>query len=222
MIFNAHLHLNKEEKPIYAGFYNTTSESEWDSILSVYNRSKQIIPAIGIHPWYVAEASQNWAEKMADLLAKHSFLQVGEIGLDSLKPDLQQQEHFFTEQLRLARKFNRIVNIHAVHTTDKVCALIKKFYYPLPFILHNYHGSRVITQKATQLNGYFSLGPAFSEKHLADIPLNRLLLETDLLDSALLKENAHKIAWILGIKPEQLEQQLFKNVKDLFNGIESF
>ena len=222
MIFNAHVHLNTDDTPKNAGLYNATNESEWPFVLQIYNPQKQIIPAIGIHPWQVETVSKNWEEKMAELLDQYPFLQVGEIGLDTLKPNLQKQEDIFIKQLLLAKKFNRITSIHSVHSSERIFQLICKVDIPCPFILHNYHEKAVMAEKFAQRGAFFSIGKNFSVPQLRNIPLNRILLETDMADSSLLEEKALSVADILGISAKQFKRQLTLNIKDLLNVGKSF
>ena len=65
-------------------------------------------PAYGIHPMYTDDAVPSDLEELRDYLKQHPAVAVGEIGLDFFIPhyDQARQEHFFVEQLKLARDFD--------------------------------------------------------------------------------------------------------------------
>ena len=217
VLFNAHLHLSASRPPDLPGIYNATDESQWQQIIALYHAKNHIFPAIGIHPWFVQSASAHWEADMAHLLATHSFLQIGEIGLDALKPGIEQQEDLFIRQLQLAKKYHRIASIHAVRTLDRIRGIMEKISFCTPFILHDYHATKVLTHSFCELNAYFSIGRHFAPSHLDDIPLNRLLIETDAQDPTVLSPLADKIAVTLGMTKQAFARQINVNVKELFH-----
>lgn len=67
------------------------SQKDWQSCLD-YASEKQptVIPAIGVHPWYVMdELSENWLEELEYLLLAHPSAFVGEIGLCKCARDVR-------------------------------------------------------------------------------------------------------------------------------------
>src|SRR5690606_9572156 len=70
--------------------------------------------ALGIHPLYVHNSTSHDLLELRRLLAAGSAVAVGEIGLDFFVADYNraQQEHFFTEQLKLAQDFGLPVILH--------------------------------------------------------------------------------------------------------------
>ncbi|HPL78387.1 MAG TPA: TatD family hydrolase, partial [Burkholderiaceae bacterium] len=78
--------------------------------------------ALGIHPLYVARAQEADLATLDVALERHRddprLVAVGEIGLDYFVPELklnplkERQEHFYREQLKLARRHGLPVILH--------------------------------------------------------------------------------------------------------------
>jgi TatD DNase family protein len=154
--------------------------------------------ALGIHPLYVPQASDEDLDVLDDALTAHRhdprLVAVGEIGLDFFVPALceqamrERQQHFYREQLRLARKHGLPVILHVRRSAD----LLLKHLRELPTgggIAHAFNGS---VQQAQAFMGLgFKLGfggavtfePALKLRQLAvNLPLSALVLETDAPD----------------------------------------
>ena len=154
--------------------------------------------ALGIHPLLVPEAQD------ADLLALDAELEqrrsdprlvaVGEIGLDYFVPALLQspmrerQEHFYREQLKLARKHGLPVLLHVRRSADKLLKHLRELVPQGGWkgIAHAFNGSE--QQAAEFIKLGFKLGfggavtyeAALQLRRLAThLPLNVLVMETD-------------------------------------------
>ncbi|MGZ3238181.1 MAG: TatD family hydrolase, partial [Burkholderiaceae bacterium] len=106
--------------------------------------------ALGIHPIYVpqAEASDLAAlrEAIASALNDPRFVAIGEIGLDFFVPGLnesplrEKQEHFYSEQLKMARDFDLPVLLHVRRSQDTLLKYLRR----IPVrggIAHAFNGS---------------------------------------------------------------------------------
>ena len=129
---DAHCHLLKESELLDAQMVgvkrlmvNSAKPDEWEKILNL--KKEGIIPSIGIHPWYVSEATEDWDEEMEKILAENPDVQVGEIGLDKIKPDFVRQKQVFLTQLKLAQKYNRVASIHCVRAWGEMMPLLRPF-----------------------------------------------------------------------------------------------
>lgn len=100
-------------------------ESDWCKTLEYAAQSDLILPAIGVHPWYLADLSGTWLTDLEDLLVKHPSAIVGEIGLCKMArfvrthPEGKQaalliQRQVFKDQMRLAGRLQRSVSVHCV------------------------------------------------------------------------------------------------------------
>jgi TatD DNase family protein len=88
--------------------------------------------ALGIHPLFVHHAAADALERMAAALHTHRddprLVAVGEIGLDHFVPGLDRglQQHFYIEQLRLARGAGLPVILHVRRSADSLLAGLRR------------------------------------------------------------------------------------------------
>lgn len=156
---------------------------DWEMVESISSEySKQIIPAFGLHPWYVNNIDENWSQILEVFLSKNKNALVGEIGLDGYKEYIEKQIEVFEKQLLLARKFNRPIIIHSVKAQN----WFENNWRLLPdkFVFHSYFGKKEFLKEIISHNGYVSF--SFSilknkdvEELINMVPIHKMLLETD-------------------------------------------
>lgn len=172
-----------------------SSEQDWDAVLALAKRFPEIvIPALGLHPWYLSERSPHWLQRLESLLRSHPEAGVGECGLDyALEPrNDAEQEDVFRAQLELARCLNRPVWIHARRVWGRMPNLLNELgASPAGWIIHSYSGPAEIMAPLASLNVYFSFSGTLTRSHnrrgrtaAAAAPPDRLLIETDAPDLA--------------------------------------
>ena len=158
--------------------------SDWEQVAALAARyPDMVIPAFGLHPWYIKDAPENWSDKIRGYLQKFSNAWVGECGLDRLKaPAEEGQAEAFAVQIELAKEFNRPLNIHVLKADD----WLRPFWQAMPprFMLHSFGGSIEFLGEALKYGAFISLSASvLKRKNSAEIirrvPLNRLLLESD-------------------------------------------
>jgi len=120
---------------------------------------------------------------------------IGEIGLDHFQSrigspgvheeDLAQQEFFFVEQLKLARKYDLPVLLHIRRANDQVLKNLRRIRVP-GGIAHAFNGSLQQAQEYLKLGFKLGFGGAFTytratnlRKLAAELPLESIVLETD-------------------------------------------
>lgn len=154
--------------------------------------------ALGIHPMYVARAEEadldTLREAIAQALADERFVAVGEIGLDFFVPALREgplrekQEHFYSEQLKIAREFKLPVLLHVRRSQDIILKYLRRIAVP-GGIAHAFNGS--FQQAQTFLDLGFKLGfggemtytRSLQIRRLAaELPQDAIVLETDAPD----------------------------------------
>jgi TatD DNase family protein len=149
--------------------------------------------ALGIHPLCVNEAAEGDLAALQVALATHRddprLVAVGEIGLDHFVPGLDQAkaEHFYAEQLKLARDAGLPVILHVRRSADALLKQLRRV--PVSGIAHAFNGSQ--QQADTFVDMGFKLGfggaltfeRALQIRRLAQaLPAQALVLETDAPD----------------------------------------
>jgi TatD DNase family protein len=150
--------------------------------------------ALGIHPLYVDRAADGDLERLAAALGTHRddprLVAVGEIGLDHFVPGLDRarQEHFYAEQLKLARRFGLPVILHVRRSADGLLKQLRRIEVA-GGIAHAFNGSeaqaRQFAARGFKLGfgGAMSFERALQIRHLASqLPDEVPVLETDAPD----------------------------------------
>jgi TatD DNase family protein len=153
--------------------------------------------ALGIHPLYVKDALDEDLNVLDQQLQLHQndprLVAVGEIGIDLFEPEWcisplrERQEHFYREQLKLAKKHQLPVILHVRRSADQLLKGLREI--GGSGIAHAFNGS--VQQAQEFIKRGFKLGfggavtyeRALQLRRLArDIPLDALVLETDAPD----------------------------------------
>ncbi|MGD8603596.1 MAG: TatD family hydrolase [Anaerolineales bacterium] len=154
-----------------------------------------IFASVGIHPHSAGDLDETARQQLARLATSPKVVAIGEIGLDyyrNLSPPKAQQEAF-RWQLDLARKLDLPVVIHCREAIDEVCKTLLKWSMDTSAALHDRLGvmhsySYDAEHAAEMIEAGFYIGisgPVTFRKAdelrqtVKEIPLNRLLTETD-------------------------------------------
>ena len=204
----------------------SSTEEQWAEVLKLAQTyPNQIIPALGIHPWYIEQTRNGWEERLENLLLQNPQALVGECGLDRIKnPELAPQGKVFRTQLELAQQYRRSLLIHAV----KAAEWLEEFWKLLPerSVFHAFGGRIEMLKKILNYGGYAAFGFSIfknrdAQQILRYIPADRILFETDAPYMhptkgqqnlpQYLPEIAQKIAEIRGEDLETLATQVYQN-----------
>lgn len=158
----------------------------------------RLYPALGLHPFFMAEHGPADLDELDQLL--HQFrgqiAAVGEIGLDFIRAKeagegaKEQQLALFEAQLQLARKYGLPVILHVVKAHDQTLKLLKQ-YPDITGIVHAYSGSAAQAEQYIKQGFLIGVGGAVTWPNakkkrdlFAQLPLESLALETDAPDMA--------------------------------------
>lgn len=148
------------------------------------------VAAYGIHPMYVMRAADGDLATLRRWLADERPVAVGEIGLDLYVTDIDpaRQEHFFVEQLKLAREFDLPVLLHVRRAIDPVLKQLRRFRVR-GGIAHAFNGSPQQADEFRKLGFALGFGGAMTFygstriRALArSLPIESIVLETDAPD----------------------------------------
>ncbi len=190
---------------------NGSCEADWEAVAALARRHPGfVIPAFGLHPWYLPERTGAWRRELDRRLDTTPGAVVGEIGIDRwilesppgvrarVAPDLAplqaaplaEQEEVFREQLTLAAARNVAASIHCLQAWGRMHALLRAG--PVPargFLLHSYGGPAEMVVPLARLGARFSFPGYFLHPRKARqldvfrvVPPHRLLVETDAPD----------------------------------------
>ena len=219
-LFDAHCHLPRpgSPEPDHWRVVCGTCEADWATILTHAAGNAKVIPMLGLHPWFVAEAAPRWDLRLEALLRTHRS-GVGECGLDFSRQaaDRTAQEAAFRVQLRLAHTLGRPVAIHAVQAWGRLLDLLREEGVPpAGALVHGYSGSPETALALQGLGVFLSFSrdlrapnrPKLCESLRAVAP-NRLLLESDGRGELLPVLEA--AASLRGVEPALLAAQTWEN-----------
>ena len=206
MIFDTHTHIYEDQ---FANDYQevikravdnnvklimlpSDSISEAKKALALANQYPFIYCAIGIHPSETEglDLETTLLEEEKLLLSSPKVKALGEIGLDyhfeNSEEVKNRQKIFFIKQIELANKLHFPIIIHSRDAAADTLAIIKEHKPLYGFVFHCFSYSYEVMKEVIALGGYIGLdGPvtyknAVTPKKVAvNVPLNRLLLETD-------------------------------------------
>ncbi len=210
---DAHCHLFDTDLPDNIGaIVNATVPAEWVRVIDIANKKPNVRGAIGVHPWYVSDLSDDWATVLRDCLLENPDIMVGEIGLDAHKPNLARQIDVFVRHFNIACELNRGVHIHCVGAWDKVLHILNQNKSKLPpFILFHRFGGKItnLSDFASEYNAYFSFRAPSNA--VLSVPTTRLLVETDSADPTTIASIEERIA---KIRPEC---NFYKNTSEMLS-----
>lgn len=240
-LFDAHNHLQDErfggrqdallaacrEDGVVRMVVNGSCEADWEAVAELARRHPEtVIPAFGLHPWYVHERTPNWKEGLNRWLDEVPGAVVGEIGLDrwilecpprtraGIAPELVglraaplvEQEAVFGEQMRIAAERNLPASVHCLQAWGVLSDRLRAGPRPAcGFLLHSYGGPVEMVTSLAGLGAYFGFPGYFLHERKARqretflaIPEERLLVETDAPDQRL--PPVEEMARVLGVE----------------------
>ena len=195
------------------------------------------LPAWGLHPMYIAtHQPEHLADLRAQIVAQRPVA-IGEIGLDFFVRELDPatQEHYYVEQLKIARDFDLPVLLHCRKSRDVLLKHLRQIKLR-GGIAHAFNGSAQQAAEFIKLGFKLGFGGAFTwprANHLrrlaVDLPLDAIVLETDSPDMppvwigqgrnapGELPRIAMELAHLRGMALEDIATATTRNARELFS-----
>ena len=166
-----------------------SAEDDWRTVLDLAGRHRTVIPALGIHPWYVGGVRSGWDERLERLLHDHPDAAVGEIGLDHALPERSDDEQMrvFYRQLTLARQLGRPASIHCRRAWGSLMELLRREpEIARGCVIHSYSGPVELVDELQRHGLLLSFSGSVTYEHnsrarkaVSHVAREHLLLETD-------------------------------------------
>jgi TatD DNase family protein len=195
---------------------------------------------IGVHPHHAAEAPIPTPETLAEMASHPRVIGIGESGLDYFydRSPRDVQADNFRAHIRGARLAGVPLCIHARDADDDIALILKQERDReggFDFLLHCFSSTRRLAEAALEMGGYISFSgiltfPRSAElREIArDVPLDRLLVETDAPylapmpfrgkrnEPAWVAHTAKVLADVRGMSPEAIADLTTDNFRRLF------
>jgi TatD DNase family protein len=176
------------------------ARANFAAVAGLADRQANCTYALGIHPIFVPQAAEADLAALRDAVAAAMddprFVAIGEIGLDFFLPELctpamrQKQEHFYSEQLKIARDFDLPVLLHVRRSQDIILKYLRRIRVG-GGIAHAFNGSFQQAQAFIDLGFKLGFGGAMTfpralqiRRLASELPQEALVLETDAPDIA--------------------------------------
>ena len=191
----------------------------------------------GLHPTHVKENFEDELAHVEEMLGKHIYYAIGEIGIDLYweKKYLKEQQIAFRKQIQIAKKHKLPIVIHCREAFDEVFKILEEEKGDdLRGIFHCFTGTYEQAEKAISYNMKLGIGGVVTFKNgkidtfLKNIDLKHIVLETDSPylaptpyrgkrnESAYIVNVLEKLADIHGVPNEQIALETTKNSKEVF------
>ncbi|MGE8081868.1 TatD family hydrolase [Peribacillus loiseleuriae] len=252
MLFDTHVHLNdKQFEEDLEEVIQRTKENGVSNMVVVgfdrptITRAMELVEeydfiyaAVGWHPVDAIDMTDEDLHWIEELAAHSKVVAIGEMGLDYHwdKSPKDIQKDVFRKQIKLAKKVKLPIIIHNREATADIIEILKEENaHEVGGIMHCFSGSPEIAKECVEMNFYISLGGPVTFKNAkkpkevaAEIPLDRLLIETDCPylaphpfrgkrnEPAYVKLVAEQIAEIKEITFEEVAKATTWNAKKLF------
>ena len=198
----------------------------------------QFFPMRGLHPCSVKADYKKELDIVEKWLNDRPFVAVGEIGIDLYwdKTFFEEQKDAFRTQIKWAKELNIPIVIHARDALDVIIDIVaEEKDDTLNGSCKCFTGTEEQAQKIADLDFYMGLGGVLTfknaglDKIAVNIPLNKIVLETDSPylapkpkrgkrnETAYILYVAKKLAEIKGLSLEEITKITTQNANKVFN-----
>ncbi len=219
-----------------------TKLSEVSRVIAIAERYDGIHCSVGVHPHEAGPEGQDGPQRLVALAAHPKVVGIGETGLDYYyeHSPREAQRQSFRAHLEAARHTGLPVIVHSRDAEEDTIAILEEEHARAPFngVIHCFTGGPALARAALGLGLYISVAGVVTFKNaealrrtLAEVPLERLLVETDSPylapvpkrgkrnEPAYVVHTAAARAELKGVAPEELIRATGDNVFRLFTKV---
>jgi len=211
----------------------------FDGVRAVAERFPDVWCTVGVHPHEAAEEPLDEATSLVDQTSHPKVVGIGEAGLDYYYENSPRDAQIrnFRAHIEAARATDLPLIVHARDADDDLCAILSEEMARGPFtgLIHCFSSGRKLAETALRLGFYISISGIVTFKKadelraiVADVPLDRLLVETDAPylapmphrgrrnEPAFVVHTANAVAALKGVEPNRFADATTGNFFRLF------
>lgn len=197
-------------------------------------------PMIGLHPTEVNADYRQSLDALKEIFVSHpqSFIAIGEVGLDLYWDKTYKQEQLVVleEQIGWALEYDLPLVIHSREAFPELYALFSHYKdTPIRGVFHSFTGTAEEAQSLLEfpgfllgINGVVTFKKSTLPEALREVPLSRLVVETDSPylaptpyrgkrnESAYIVRVVERLAELYSCSPEVVAEHTFVNAANLF------
>lgn len=203
------------------------------------NAYPQVYAAVGIHPDYAADVTDDLMEEMYVLCKNPKTVAVGEIGMDFYwdKAPHDVQKEAFIRQLQMAKETGFPINVHSRDAAQETFDIIKAEHAGTTGgIIHCFSSSAQMAVEYVKMGYEIGIGGVITFKNgrvlrevAAAVPLEHIVVETDCPYLAPVpyrgKRNCslylplviEEIAKVKELDPQLVEEQIYQNTRRIYH-----
>lgn len=167
-----------------------TEMEEFEQIHAIAERFEGVYCSVGVHPNDSATKNHASVEELVATASNSKVIGIGETGLDyhyDHSPKEAQQESFRIH-IRAARQAGLPLIVHTREAEEDTIRILREEMEQGPFtgVIHCFTSSQYLAEEAVKLGFYISASGIITFKNatairdaLAQVPMDRLLIETD-------------------------------------------
>lgn len=167
-----------------------TEMAEFEEVYGIAERFEGIYSSLGVHPNDSGKTDIVSHTELVRLAARPKVIGIGETGLDYHyeTSDRESQKASFLEHIRAGRITGLPLIIHTRDADEDTIGILQEEMGKGAFkaVIHCFTSSKYLADEAVKMGFYISLSGIISFKNaqgirdgIADVPLERLLVETD-------------------------------------------
>jgi TatD DNase family protein len=218
----------------------STRASEWDAVIGLAEREDDVMASVGIHPHEADLHPDVEIPTLVERAGHPRVVGIGESGLDFYydRSDRDRQRASFRSHIAAARETGLPIIVHTRDAEENTHAILAEEMEKGAFtgVIHCFTASADFAEKSLDLGFYISMSGIVTFKNAKDlqataaqIPLDRLLIETDApflapvpnrgktCEPAFVADTARFLAQLRGESVEQLAEATSANFYKLFS-----
>jgi len=217
-----------------------TEIEKFPQIVAIAEGVDEVFCSVGTHPNHAQDEREFLAEEIAALARHPKCVAIGEAGLDYhyKRAPRDMAQRVFRAHIEAARLSGLPLVIHSRDCDADMADILDEEYAKKPFkaLLHCFTATRELAERALALGMYISFSGVITFKSAAelretakDIPLDRMLIETDapflapvphrgkINEPAFVADTLRALAEVKGMTPRALAEITTANALKLFD-----